>query len=321
MKVAVVGAGAIGSLFGALLQMSGEEVTLFGREWHMRAVSENGLKVVIREEEMTLDVESTWRIEDLKGRGYDVFLITVKAYDTGPAMEELSKVIKGRSRDFCIICLQNGIGVEEITYRYVNPELVGRGITTIGSSVIKPGVVKMMGPGEVVFGCYHGCIIEDYLLEVIGSLRKVGIESHLSKNIEGDVWLKTLVNCGINPFGAITGMKNGELIEDPKIRKEMEETVREGKEVCDKIGISLREDPVKKMIEVARKTYENENSMLKDIKRGKRTEIDFINGAIVNKARKVGVSTPKNELLVSLVKAIEEKRIHAHYPHGVGGIL
>ncbi|MHA1505645.1 MAG: ketopantoate reductase family protein [Candidatus Asgardarchaeia archaeon] len=312
MRVAIIGAGAIGSLFGAFLHLSGEEVTLFGREWHMRVVSENGLKVIMKDEELKLDIESTWKIDDLRKKDYDVFLITVKAYDTRSVMEDLSKIIKSYSKDFCIICLQNGIGVEEAVYNYVNPEIVGRGITTVGSSIIEPGVVKMMGPGETIFGCYHGCLIKAYLVELSRSLRKVGVKSHLSENIEGDVWLKTLINCGINPFGAITGMKNGELIEDPLIRKEMEETVREGKEVCDRMGIVLREDPIKKMIEVARKTYENENSMLKDIKRGKRTEIDFINGAIVNKARKVGVNVPKNELLVSLVKAIEKRRIHPH---------
>ena len=114
-----------------------------------------------------------------------------------------------------------------------------------------------------------------------------------------------MINAGINPFGALTGLKNGELITITALKELMTETVNEGKEVAAKLKVNLKGDPSSLMIHTAEITAQNKNSMLQDIERKKRTEIDFINGAISNLGKRKGVKTPLNTLLTHLIKGLE----------------
>jgi 2-dehydropantoate 2-reductase len=138
---------------------------------------------------------------------------------------------------------------------------------------------------------------------------EAGLPTGVTNNIEGTVWTKILINAGINPFGALTGMKNGELMMFPELKELMVETVIEGTKVARKINVKLEGDPVSLMLKTAEMTAQNRNSMLQDVEKGKRTEIDFINGAISNLGKRMGVKTPLNNMLTSLVKGLEANRL------------
>lgn len=294
-----MGAGSIGSLFGGYLAMAGNEVVLVGRKEHIQTIKKSGLE--IRDGTTHIvnlsAVTSPTQIEGL----FDLILLTVKAYDTRQAVMQVRKF---KDSETTLLCLQNGLGPEEIAAEHVEMPL--RGVTMHASLLLEPGVIIHTGNGDTIIGERDGHVSER--LKMIASVfSNAGLNTKITDNIGGVVWTKTLVNSGINPFGALTGMRNGELLQVPDLKRLIVRTVEEGVNVADKIGINLEEDPVSLAIKTAELTANNKNSMLQDILRKKRTEIDFINGAISEQGRKNRVSTPINDVLTGFIKALELK--------------
>jgi 2-dehydropantoate 2-reductase len=124
------------------------------------------------------------------------------------------------------------------------------------------------------------------------------------------VWTKTLVNCGINPFGALTGLTNGALIQAPALKQLMIQTVEEGQSVASRLQITLDDEPITQMITIAKATANNKNSMLQDVLRNRRTEIDYLNGAVARYGKQLQVPVVLNEVLTNLVKAFEQQRLN-----------
>jgi len=157
-----------------------------------------------------------------------------------------------------------------------------------------------------VIGELNG-IITERVRNIADTFSKAGLSTRVTDNIDGTVWTKVLINASINPFGALTNMKNGELLIIPEIKELMTEIICEGIKVAQKNDVRLEEDPVSLMIKTAEMTAQNKNSMLQDIEKGKITEIDFINGAISNFGKRKGIPTPLNRLLTYLIKGLSKK--------------
>ncbi|MGQ9459707.1 MAG: ketopantoate reductase family protein [Candidatus Bathyarchaeaceae archaeon] len=304
MKIAVMGAGAIGSLFGGLLAEDGNDVTLICREGHVKAIKQHGLKIEGVSGKHVVKVKAVTTPTHLKD-AFDLILLTVKAYDTRQAVREARALMENNS---VLLCLQNGLGMEEIASELVGRDMVMRGVTTNGALLEEPGLVVHTGKGETTIGELNGKITER-VQRIAEVFSRADLPTRATNNIRGTVWTKILINAGINPFGALTGMKNGELIAVPELKELMTETVIEGANVATKFNVKLEGDPVSLMIRTAEMTAKNKNSMLQDIEKGKRTEIDFINGAISNLGKRVGVKTPLNNLLTHLVKGLEANRL------------
>lgn len=300
----VVGAGALGGLYAALLAHAGCSVSILGRPWMVEAVRRQGGLRVCGKLNLKVGIEGAYESPSrLEGEKFDLILLTVKAYQAASAALQAAPL--AFPRETPILCLQNGIGVEEEVARVLPPAIpVVRGVSFCGAYVEEPGLVKCTGMGRTVLA--DG-------LEAVGRLadrlREIGLEAKLEKNIEAVVWVKTLVNAGINPFGALTGLRNGELLEVEGIPEAMAETVREGVRVAEGEGVNLPEDPVRLTFQTARATAQNYNSMLQDVKRGRRTEIDYINGALARIGSLLGVPTPLNSLLTKLVKNLEQGKL------------
>ena len=299
LRIMVMGAGSIGSLFGGYLAKAGNEVVLVGREEHVQAIKKSGLEI---REGFTHNIKlravnSPTRIEG----SFDLILLTVKAYDTRQVVMQMRKF---KNSETTLLCLQNGLGTEEIAAKYI--EMPVRGVTMNASLLLQPGVIIHTGYGDTIIGERDGHTSER-LKKIARMFSNADINTRITDNICGAVWTKTLVNSGINPFGAITGMRNGELLQIPYLKRLMVRTVEEGVNVADKIGINLEEDPVSMVIKTAELTANNKNSMLQDILRKKQTEIDFINGAISKQGRKNRVPTPMNDVLTGFIKALELK--------------
>ncbi|MFZ5633645.1 MAG: ketopantoate reductase family protein [Bacillota bacterium] len=302
MNIAVIGAGAMGSLFGAYLSAGGNRVTLVD-VWgeHVEAINKNGLQVEESNGTRTFSVPAATDPGTLGPQ--DLVVIFVKSYHTAGSLKNAANLFSGNT---AVLTLQNGLGNAEIIHAIAGDVTLIAGTTSHGATVLGPGRIRHAGAGETVIGVISGD--SDRAAEIAAEFSRCGLETRATEDIAGLLWGKLLVNVGINPLTALCGVTNGRLVEMESTLQLMKMLVDEGEAVARTIGISLPySDPFAKVKGVAVATGANRSSMLQDVDRGRRTEIDFINGAIVREGKKVGVPTPCNEFVTLLVKALEEK--------------
>lgn len=297
MRIYVLGAGSIGSLFGGLLSRAGHDVVLIGREEHVNAVNERGLRIRGKGiEELVVHPKASTHAP---GESPDLLILSTKAYSTKTALECASSCI---GENTWVLSIQNGLGNEDLALKYTRNVLGG--ITTNGAAMERWGVVRWTGKGITRIGIYPRGE-NDFVRDVVRAFNDAGIKTEASTNIIGWKWIKAIVNSAINPVGALLGVKNGYLLENEYLQGILVEVVREGCQVAQQLGVEFEEHPIEVMIDTLERTRDNYNSMLQDIKRGKKTEIDYINGKIVEHAESIGLRAPMNELLVALIKGKE----------------
>jgi 2-dehydropantoate 2-reductase len=303
MKIVVVGSGAIGSLYGAFLStIKGNDVILVGRDPHVSAIRSNGLIIRGIMGNHLFHLNAVDHASELSEA--DLILLTTKTYDTLEAITSAKHLI---DKGAYILLIQNGLGTEDIVADALNSTRVLRATTCMGALRTEPGIVTATGCGLTEIGSRFP---ENYeFVKMISKMFKdCGFEVRTSENIEGVVWTKTLVNCGINPVGALTGLTNGEVYKNPELRNLVIKLVEEAVKVVKALGIELTtDDPVRYALGTAKATGNNINSMLQDIMAGKRTEIDAITGEIIRLGKELGIDTPSNEVVFALIKAIEAK--------------
>lgn len=302
MKIAVIGAGAMGSLFGAYLHSGGNEVTLVD-VWadHVENINRNGL-VVYRE-----DGPATFRVPAVTDPGalgvMDLVIIFVKSYHTADAVRNAKNLFADGT---LVLTLQNGMGNAEVITSEAGNVTVIAGTTSHGGTVLAPGRVRHAGRGETVIGAVSGPGSPG---AVAAEFSRCGIETRVSDNISSLLWGKLLVNVGINPLTAILGVTNGRLVEMESTLDLMGLLVEEGEAVARALGVDLPyPDALGKVRSIALATGENRSSMLQDMDYRRPTEIDHINGAVVREGKKAGVPTPYNRMVSLMIRAVEEKR-------------
>ncbi|MCX5860818.1 MAG: ketopantoate reductase family protein [Deltaproteobacteria bacterium] len=303
MRIAVVGAGALGSVVGVLLLEAGLDTVFVERDHDkVRLIRENGL---------WLEGVSGERIvrpaiyQDLSEAGLiDLALVLVKSYDTRSAISTLEQILPGSG---LVLTLQNGIGNYE-TLDEAFPGRVLLGTTTMGAMYLAPGRYRHTGFGSTHFGEADGTIRER--TRAIGSvLEKMNSGPvHVVDNAVGCVWSKLIINAAINAPCTLLAIRNGRLPETDSGKELIYKIVSECLMIVRAKGIGLIfEDPADQVIGVCRGTSENINSMLQDILAGRPTEIDFINGALAREAEELGFAAPVNKTLALLIKARETK--------------
>ena len=290
MDIVVFGAGSLGSLVGGLCARE-HRVTLVGRDPHVAAVRESGLAVE-GAVEFTVHPDARTTVPDRA----DLALVTVKSYDTPEA---------GRALVDCkpsITCsLQNGLGNEEALTTHLDCVLAGT--CTYGARLLEPGRVACTGLGEVTLGAPDSGSSEA-AERAVSALRAAGIETSVTKEMPKRLWEKLAVNAGINPTTALAGVSNGALADGP-LHGIASEAARETARVGREQGIDLGEHEAVAALEaVVAATADNTSSMAQDIQNGRRTEIDAINGAVVEHAES---SVPVNRTLTALVRARERE--------------
>jgi 2-dehydropantoate 2-reductase len=326
LKIGFLGAGSIGSLFGGYLASIQSvnylpEVIFFCRIDHANLINKKGLILHKNRETISIrNIKAFTNLEEFRKKElneleirFDYLFLTTKTYDIITAISEYKELI-----DTCktFIILQNGIGNEEIIEQYCSKDKLIRIVTTNGALIEEFGHVKHTGEGVTKMGYVFNNVkglnkdlrtVRAKDINQLGDLLNLaGLETIIVENIIKECWEKVFVNVGINAIGALTCLKNGDLIKNEGLKKLMKEAVDEAIKVAQMKKVNLnKKDFITLTFEVAEKTSENKNSMLQDILKHKRTEIDFINGKIVNYARELGMSTPINELLTYLVKGLE----------------
>ncbi len=305
MKIVVVGSGAIGSLYGAFLsRFEDTEVILVGRNPHVSAIQTIGLKIKGILGDHTFKMKAMQSASEVDN--VDLVIVTTKTYDTVTAAKSAKHLTDAGAS---ILLIQNGLGTEELVATALNTTKVLRATTCMGALRTSPGVVTATGCGLTEIGSRYA---ENYeLVEKLSMMmREVGFDVRTSENIEGVVWTKTLVNCGINPVGALTGLSNGDVYKNQALRGLIVRLVKEAVQVVEALGIELTtEDPVRYALGTAKATGDNINSMLQDLQAGKRTEIDAITGEVIRLAKQFGIETPSSDAVYALVKALESKNL------------
>jgi len=301
MKTVIMGAGAMGSLFGGLLALSGEEAWLVDiREDHIQALVSTGLTLEEGGKKQMIPVHATKETASI-GKA-DFILFFVKAYQTEKAVSDALVLQK---EDTVFLTLQNGLGNEETICQQVDPRKVILGVTNHGATFLGPGRIRHAGSGKTYIGELDGKVTPR-MTQIAQLFASAGIESEVSSNIQSLVWNKLFINVGINPVAALAGLKNGHLLDYPETLRLMEALVSEAVAVARKKGILIEGNPVEKVKAVAEATKENRCSMGQDFDNRRKTEIDAINGAVVREAERLGISVPYNQMITDLVKVIEK---------------
>jgi 2-dehydropantoate 2-reductase len=303
MRIVVVGAGAMGGLFGARLAAAGHDVLLYDiwRE-HVEAIQAHGL--VIEELDGSVvryRVPATDR-QPSALRDADLVLVQVKAYDTYGALAPLAALIPATAY---VLSVQNGLGnLEQMRRALPAHERLLLGTSAHGSMVLGPGRLRHTGRGLNVVGVADPASAASCDLSALReTLTGAGIETDLAENIHLAIWKKLAANVAINAICALSGVRNGTLHDDADLSSLSQAAVLEMVAVMTATGLDPgAEDYLAYSRLVMKWTAPTEPSMLQDIRRGRRTEIDAINGAVAKLGDELGVPAPVNRWLAALVR-------------------
>ncbi|MDD5282372.1 MAG: 2-dehydropantoate 2-reductase [Candidatus Omnitrophica bacterium] len=301
MKIVIVGPGAMGCLFAAFLSKSKEAVWLLDKNREGAAkLNEIGISLEGTSGAWQAKPKTTANVQDI-GKA-DLILICVKSFHTKQAIEQIKPLLQQNTK---IMTLQNGIGNIEIIAELTGEGRVIGGITSEGATLIDIGKIRHAGHGETIVGTLDGKVPVE-IRSIREVFNRVGLQTKMSRDIKGLVWSKLIINTGINALSAITRLPNGKLTEFEGTKRILRDAVTEATRVAKRKRIKLiYDDPLAKVEAVCEGTASNTSSMLQDVLRKKRTEIDFINGVIVRLGQELGIAVPTNRLLTDLVKTIE----------------
>ena len=296
MEIVVFGAGSLGSLVGGVLARE-HDVTLVGREEHVRAVEEDGLRLEGAIEDR---VEPSATTDGTELRG-DLAVVTVKAFDTAEAAEALAT----GSFD-AALSLQNGMGNEEVLAEQVDATILA-GTATYGAIRTEPGVVECTGLGEVVLGTREGG--ESAVADRVGeAFTAAGLETAVSSDMPNRLWEKLAINAGINATTALADVDNGAIC-GGEANELARAATRESARLARTEGVRLsNREALETMEAVATATAANTSSMRQDLLAGRPTEIDAINGYVAARADVHGLTAPTNRTLTRLIRAWERGR-------------
>jgi 2-dehydropantoate 2-reductase len=300
MKVAVIGPGAMGTLFAVLLSKAGHDLHVLDKDAaRAAALSKAGFRLEGLSAGSAAKIPVTAEAASIGE--CELVLVCVKAYDTRAAAASLGPLLGPETP---VVTLQNGLGNAEILADAGGAERVLAGSTAQGANVVESGRVIHAGTGDTFVGELSGPATER-VRKLCDAFSAAGIPASPSDDVEGLLWGKLVVNVGINPFTGILQVRNGELLEHEETLALMKMAVDEAVAVAEARGVKLPfPDPLAKVREVAEKTGQNRSSMHQDVKERRRTEIDFICGAVVREGEKLSIPTPVNRTLTLLVRSL-----------------
>jgi 2-dehydropantoate 2-reductase len=306
MKIGIAGAGAMGSVYGGILGDGGNDVWLLD-VWkqHIEAIRARGIRVEGASGDRTVRVNAT--LDPREAGVCELVVVATKGYDTEAAVKNAAPMIGPAT---LVLTIQNGLGNAERMERLVGAKNLLVGIAGgFGASVVGPGHVHHNGWEAIHLGEFQGGITER-LNRVAEVWQKAGFRVRVFEDIQPLVWGKLMGNVAFSPVCTVMGLSVGEVLASPDAASISEALVREAFAVAQAKKITLAyDDPVRWVREFGGKMPGARPSMLQDIEAGRRTEIDSINGGVVREAEALGVPVPVNRVMVSLVKALEGKRL------------
>jgi len=308
LRIAVAGAGAVGSVFGGKLAAAGHDVLLVGRDPHMAEVARAGLRISGVFGDTHARPKVATDLADAAG-AYDAVLITVKSHAT---REVARRLATWRPAPALAVSLQNGLGNAEAIAEELPRSRVLAGRVIFGAVVEAPGFVDVtVNARPVAIGPLRpDGSAADVARGLAAAIDASGIPCEPVASTEPLLWEKVLYNCGLNPLGALHGLTYGEVVASERTRAKLDAAIREGWHVARAAGISLRWRDADEFLDyfystLLPPTAAHRSSMRQDLEAGRRTEIDAISGAIARAGARLGIATPIADELVAAVRAAE----------------
>lgn len=297
MKVGIVGAGAMGTIFYYIFRGVDIDTVLLARNSEAVSKIKQGLNVIVDDKTETVSADIDKNPNILKG--CSIIFLFVKSYSTEEAMKGIKDFIDS---DSIIVTLQNGIGNREVIAKFILEERIVYGSTSIGATKIDANTVRLGGMGNNIIGGAS----REALKSVEDVLKKANLDVQVTDDPDTAIWKKAIINAGINPLGALLSISNGLIVGNEYSTRLQEEIVREAVNVASSMGVILDSDEMVNLTRsVSEKTSKNLCSMLQDINAKRKTEIDSINGIIIEYGREQSINTPYNEAVYFLIKAKE----------------
>jgi 2-dehydropantoate 2-reductase len=303
-KIYVLGAGAVGCYFGGMLARANQDVTFIARLERAKALNEYGLEMDCKAFHETVKVKASSDLALL--RDADLVLLCVKSLDTEQTLSEIKSILPNTA---VLLSLQNGVANIEIASKTISNRIYAA-VVYVAAGMIGQRTMKHHGRGELLIGGLGNNTADDQEnLEGIRHLfEAANVPCLITSQIKRDMWLKFLVNCSFNAISGIGQIPYGEMVKSPEIVQLIEEITKEFLAVAalEDVKISMSE-ALTANDSIATTMVTQVSSTAQDLSRGKKTEIDFLNGYIVELGRRHGIATPYNESVHALVKMLESR--------------
>ncbi|CAN5892059.1 2-dehydropantoate 2-reductase [soil metagenome] len=292
-RIAVMGAGAVGCYYGGMLARAGHSVVLIGRPDHVQAIERDGLRLEAhgRDEHIALDAST----EPGAVRGANLVLFCVKSTDTESAAVQMQPHLEP---DALLLTLQNGVDNAD-RLRLVLSRPVAAAVVYVATEMAGPGHVRHHGRGELVIEPSNGSAAAQQMLLA------AGVPTEVSNNVRGSLWSKLILNCAYNALSAISRLPYGLLAQGVGVTEVMRDVVAECLAVAAADGVEVVGDVTAAVARIAQTMPSQYSSTAQDLMRGKKSEIDHLNGFVMRRGEALGVATPANRVLHTLVKLIE----------------
>ncbi|MDI3469134.1 MAG: 2-dehydropantoate 2-reductase [Pseudolabrys sp.] len=299
-RIAIVGAGSVGCYFGGRLAQAGADVTLIGRPAQVEAITRNGLLFESGGKTETIRVGATTEPEGVRDAA--IVLICVKSADTDMATAEVAPYL---ASDAVLVSLQNGVGNAERIHAGAHRPVIG-GLVYVAVSMPGIGRVRHAGGNRIVIGAVRDCGATGALLrDVADAFRAAGVTVDMSADMDGELWAKLMTNCAYNAICALTGKPYGVMGAVPEIRALMREAADEVIALAHRKGIVIPDETSASLLAMTETMAHQMSSTAQDIARGRRTEIDYLNGFVSRESAAIGLEAPVNRTLHALVKLRE----------------
>lgn len=303
-KIYVLGAGAVGCYFGGMLARAHHDVTFIARPERAKALNESGLEMDCKTFHETIAVKASADLSILSDA--DLVLLSVKSLDTGRMLAQVQSILPSKA---VILSLQNGVANIEVASKIVaNP--IYAAVVYVAAGMIGQRTMKHHGRGELLIGnlAQANDWNDQHLQEICALFERAGVPCSIAPQIKRDMWLKFLVNCSFNAISGIGQIPYGEMVKSPEIVKLIEEITKEFLAIAalEDVNITMSE-AVAINASIATTMVTQVSSTAQDLARGKMTEIDFLNGYIVELGKRYEIATPYNESVYALVKMMESK--------------
>jgi 2-dehydropantoate 2-reductase len=316
-RILIAGAGAIGSVVGGLLHLAGHRVTMLGREAHADAIRSRGLRITGKlGAHFISGLEIVSDSGVLEGR-FDLILSTVKTYDSDAIAEDLRERLDDHG---VIVSIQNGlVNIETYAHRFGPKRVLGARVI-FGAETVEPGCVHVtvtsdplaIGPAPA-FHREDSAALQARAIEITAMIDSAGVPCVAVADVMPVIWTKLIFNAALNPTGALLGMSYGELAADESVRSIMDRAIDEAFAVAraEKVAVAFKDPNAFRESFYGRlipATFKHRPTMLFDLRRRARTEIDALNGAIVRLATAHGLDAPINRALTAMIQAAERAR-------------
>lgn len=296
LKFAVMGAGAVGCYYGGMLARAGHEVRLIARQQHVDAIASAGLRMQTQTFDEQVQLQAS--VDASAVRGADAVLFCVKSSDTEAAGRLMLPYLQV---DALVLCLQNGVDNADRLRAVLPRHSVSAAVVYVATEMAGPGHVKHNGRGDLVIEPSATSAV------VAKALIAAGVPTVVSSNVRGELWAKLILNCAYNAVSAIAQLPYGRTTLGVGVQDVMRDVVAECLAVAQADGVQVAGDAHQAVAKLAGSMPKQFSSTAQDLARGKPTEIDYLNGFVVKRGELLGVPTPVNRVLWSLVKLLESK--------------